>query len=231
MTLSDYTIRRQLFERGDFLTIPSLAKAGLFLLRENKYRRKKRMAEKNENEVLNGAETSQKGKTSDENLTAPVAVEFTDTSGSDTPAEPGHGTDKTPENPAPGIAEGDVVIPSNVIDGLFEEKRAVAKEAERKAAEMGTREKDAPAKKGRGGRPPKTPKNEKSASVGGGGIGGTGGCVQTDARERGNAARSHRAAYPRTTEGREPYQRNGNNRVYRPFRIAPVQKSSVPSAG
>ena|GEM_PF-5707716 len=57
------------------------------------------MAEKNENEVFDGAETSQEDKTPDENLTAPGNM----------PGQaetPGQGTDKPPiENPAPGIAE------------------------------------------------------------------------------------------------------------------------------
>ena len=130
------------------------------------------MAEKNENEVLNGAETSQEEKTPDENLSAPGDMPGqTETPQTEQPQSetPGQEADKTPENPSPGIADtppevagGDVVIPSNVIDGLFEDKRAAAKEAERKAAEMDTGEKDAPAKKGRGGRPPKADKSEKA---------------------------------------------------------------------
>ena len=59
-------------------------------------------------------------------------------------------------------APGDVVVPSNVIDGLFEEKRAAAEEAAKKAAEMDKAGQEtpaavdeAPAKKGRGSKPPK----------------------------------------------------------------------------
>jgi len=75
------------------------------------------MAEVNENKV-------EENKIPDENLTAPVAAEITDTGGNSTPE-------------APGVADGgDVVVPSNVIDGIFAEKRAIAMEAEKKAVEM-----------------------------------------------------------------------------------------------
>lgn len=184
------------------------------------------MAEKNENEVLSGADTSQEEKTPDEKLTAPgeqpgqTETPQTEQPQAETPGQEQQADTPPQENPAPGVpdtppevADGDVVIPSNIIDGLFEDKRAAAKEAEKKAAEMEPGEKDAPAKKGRGGRPPKadkpekqpkaekpdkdkpdkpkrggrppkTPKDEKSASVGGGGIGGTGGAPgQTPAKE------------------------------------------------
>lgn len=124
------------------------------------------MAEKNENEVLIGADTSQENTTPVENLTAPGEQPQAET--------PGLDTDKQPENPAlgiadtpPEVADGDVVIPSNVIDGLFEDRRAAAKEAEKKAAELGAGEKDAPAKK-RVGRPPKAdkqPQAEKRITV------------------------------------------------------------------
>jgi hypothetical protein len=60
---------------------------------------------------------------------------------------------------------GEVVVPSNVIDGLFEEKRAAAREAEKKAAEQDAAAQEPPAaeaqpKKGRG-RPPKEDKAGK----------------------------------------------------------------------
>jgi len=59
-------------------------------------------------------------------------------------------------SPNTADAPGDVVVPSNVIDGLFEEKRAAAEEAAKKAAEQEAAAGDeAPAKKGRGSRPPK----------------------------------------------------------------------------
>lgn len=62
-------------------------------------------------------------------------------------------------------APGEVVVPSNVIDGLFEEKRAAAREAEKKAAEQDAAAQEPPAaeaqpKKGRG-RPPKEDKAGK----------------------------------------------------------------------
>jgi len=87
---------------------------------------------------------------------------------------------KTPE--APKVVDGgDVVVPSNVIDGIFEGKRAAAKEAEKIAAEMDKGETAPSEKKGRGGsppkaeKPPKAPKEKNTASVGGGGVGGSSG--------------------------------------------------------
>ena len=139
------------------------------------------MAEANENKVLDGENKVEEPKTPDETKTAPVAFEFTDTGGNQ-PGQENPPATETPE--APQIADGDVVVPSNVIDGLFDEKRAAAKEAEKQAAEMDKGEKDPPEKKGRGGRPPKAdkpdkppkaPKEKQAASVGGGGIGGTSG--------------------------------------------------------
>jgi len=135
------------------------------------------MADTNENKVVDG-----ENKTPDENQTAPAVVEITDTGGE----QPGQ--ENAPE--APKVVDGgDIVVPSNIIDGLFEEKRAAAKEAEKIAAEIGKGENVPPEKKGRGGRPPKAektkqtektpkaPKEKKAASVGGGGVGGS--SVQT----------------------------------------------------
>ena len=67
------------------------------------------------------------------------------------------------ETPATDIAAapGAVVVPSNVIDGLFEGKQAAAQDAEKQAAEQDKVAQEIPAagedspKKGRGGRPPK----------------------------------------------------------------------------
>ena len=132
------------------------------------------MAEANEVKVLDGENKIEETKTPDENLTAPVAVDIADTGGE----QPGQ--DKTSE--APQVVDGgDVVVPSNVIDGIFEEKRVAAKEAEKIAAEMDKGENAPPEKKGRGGRPPKAekppkaPKEKNTASVGGGGVGGSSG--------------------------------------------------------
>ena len=72
------------------------------------------MAEKNENEVLNGENTAEENKTPDETQAAPVVVEFTDTGGDGTPTEQAQA--ETPEqdkynfiplldNPAPGSAD------------------------------------------------------------------------------------------------------------------------------
>jgi ParB-like chromosome segregation protein Spo0J len=72
--------------------------------------------------------------------------------------------------PAPGATDGDVVVSSNVIDGLFDEKRAAVIEAEKRAAEQDKIEREAageqaPEKKeGRKGRPPKE-KPEKAAGA------------------------------------------------------------------
>jgi len=151
------------------------------------------MAELNENKVLDGENKVEEPKTPDENKNAPVAFEFTDTGG-DQPGQTEPPATDTPE--APQVADGDVVVPSNVIDGLFDEKRAAAKEAEKQAAAMDKGEADPPEKTGRGGKPPKedktppkkdtpdksdkvknekppkAPKEKQGASVGGGGIGG-----------------------------------------------------------
>jgi len=99
---------------------------------------------------------------------------------------------------APAVEDGDIVIPSTVIDGLFENKRSAAKEAEKQAAEMDkwgkdapepkrgrppredkagrepqTEKSDKPEKPKRGEKPPKTPKDKKAASFGGGASGQT----------------------------------------------------------
>ena len=68
--------------------------------------------------------------------------------------------------PAPDVEGGEVVVPSNVIDGLFEDKRAAAKEAEKQAAGEQHPEK----KEARRGRPPKGDK--QAANVSGGGVSG-----------------------------------------------------------
>ena len=92
------------------------------------------MAETNTTATADGAENVKGPETNTENVTVPDTAD----------------------------APGDVVVPSNVIDGLFEEKRAAAEEAAKKAAEMDKAGQEtpaagdeAPAKKGRGSRPPK----------------------------------------------------------------------------
>ena len=64
-------------------------------------------------------------------------------------------------------APGEVVVPSNVIDGIFDEKRAAAREAEKQAdgQEPPAAGEQAPEKKGRGGKPPKADKSEKAADA------------------------------------------------------------------
>jgi len=135
------------------------------------------MAETNANEVLNGENKAEENKTPDEKLTAPPVVEFTDTGGDGTPGEqPGQKEAETPPTeqtqaktgqeknktvpplniPAPDVADGgDVVISSKDINGVFEEKRAAAKEAEKQAAEMDA-EKNAPDKKIKADSPKRT---------------------------------------------------------------------------
>ena len=82
------------------------------------------MAEANENKVLDGENKVEEPKTPDETKTAPVAFEFTDTGGE----QPGQDNPPAIDTPdPPQVADGDVVVPSNVIDGLFDEKKAAAK--------------------------------------------------------------------------------------------------------
>jgi len=109
------------------------------------------MAEKNENEVLNGADTSQEEKTPNENLTAtseqPGQAETpqTEQPQADTPGQ-GQEADTPPrETPAPDIVD---TPPAPEAD-----KHAAAKEAEKQAAEQEKGEQDAPTKQRRGRQP------------------------------------------------------------------------------
>ena len=173
------------------------------------------MAETNEKKVLDGENKAEENKTPTKDQTAPPVVEFTDTGGGGTPGEkPGQKEAETPPTeqtqdvtgqeknktvpplnvPAPDVADGgDVVISSKDINGVFEEKRAAAKDAERQAAEMDagkdapdkknqgrqpktkTPEKSTQTEKGKNDKPPTAPKGKQAASVGGGGIGGANG--------------------------------------------------------
>jgi hypothetical protein len=100
------------------------------------------MTETNASRVFDGDNSIDENKTSDENLTAPVAAEVADTGGE----QPGHTETPIMETPeAPQVADGDVVVPTNVIDGVFDEKRAAVREAEKQAAEMDKTEQEAPA--------------------------------------------------------------------------------------
>jgi len=75
------------------------------------------MAEVNETQVLDGENKVEEPKTPDENLNAPVTADIADTGGKQPGQEKAH--------EAPQVVDGgDVVVPSNVIDGIFEEKRA-----------------------------------------------------------------------------------------------------------
>ena len=126
------------------------------------------MTETKPDEILNGAEY-----TPDENLSAPT--EQQEQTANDTQNDYLNKPDAPPlETPAPDISDtlptsdvpektdgdGEVVIPSNVISGVFGNKQAAENEAEKQAAEQDNPEKDAPAQK-RGGRPPKADKSEK----------------------------------------------------------------------
>ena len=94
----------------------------------------------------------------------------------DTPPWENPAPDIADASPAPDVADGDVAAPSNIIENLFDVKRAAAQETENQAAEQDTaaQEKSEPAqdapdagaedpeKKGRGGKPPKAEKSEKA---------------------------------------------------------------------
>jgi|GEM_PF-7065975 len=85
------------------------------------------MAEDNKKAMQEGAEIVQEPGTPTENKVAPDLPPW--------------------EEPSLDAADapGDVVVPSNIIDGLFEEKRTAEKEAEKQAAEQGKTEPETPA--------------------------------------------------------------------------------------
>jgi hypothetical protein len=183
--------------------------AGLFLMRQNLNRRKKRMAEKNENEVFDG-----ENKTPDETPTPPT----------DTPGQE-QGVNAPPlDNPAPDVAatpeadEKPLSATEDLLKSLNDkvndfQKKQDAPEAEAEAPAKQRRGRqpvgfnptvehqtakpqepqtekpdksekepkaEKPEKPKRGGRPPKNPKDKAAANVGGGGIGGKSGQTQTN---------------------------------------------------
>ena len=109
-----------------------------------------------------------------------------------------------PQADRPELPDGEVAAPSNVIDGIFENKEAAAEEIKEQPAEADKTEQDAPTPKKRGGRPPKdnaekapdadkpkkaeraprmpkAPKADKQAAVGGGGGGISGSNAEVEA--------------------------------------------------
>jgi len=128
----------------------ALRKQGFFYCPKKSKQEEKRMAEKNENEILNGAETSQEEKTPDENLSAPgeqprqTETPLTEQPQVETPGQEKSDDIPPREPPAPDIAD---TPPAPEAD------KQAAKEAEKQAAEQDKGEQDAPTKQRRGRQP------------------------------------------------------------------------------
>jgi hypothetical protein len=155
-------------KRGNPLSIGLAATQGFFYCPKIETGGKNCMTETKPDEILNGAEY-----TPDENLSAPAEqqeqtandtltdyLNKSDAPPLETPAPDMSDTLPAPDSPEKTDGDGEVVIPSNVINGVFGDKQAAENEAEKQAAEQDNPEKDAPAQK-RGGRPPKADKSEK----------------------------------------------------------------------